>query len=81
MYSRPLCQTLSKALEMSKNTPLTSVRGLLSKLVCISWTIDKSWAIHESPGRKPDCQGVKSLLLTNGQTKNYRLLFQIFCWR
>ena len=64
MDERPSCQTLSNSLEMSKKTSLTSAGGLLSKLVFISWIMDKSWAIHESPGKKTDCEGVKSLLLT-----------------
>ena len=32
LYGTPLFQTLSKALGMSKNTPLTSARELLSKM-------------------------------------------------
>ena len=51
---RPSCQTLSNALEMSRKALLTSAVGLLSKAVCISFIIDRKWAIHESPGRKPD---------------------------
>ena len=47
---------------MSKNTPLTSAEGFLSKLVCISWIINESWAIHESPDRKPDYKGVKFVI-------------------
>ena len=46
------CQTLSKAFDMSKNTPLTS--RSLSKDCYISWVIERSWLIEESPGRKPD---------------------------
>ena len=49
-----MCQTLSKAFEMSRNTPLTSTARLLSKAVFISCIVDSSCAIHESPGRKPD---------------------------
>ena len=63
---------------MSKSTPPTSTWGLLSKLICISWIIDKSWAIHEFPGRKSDCKGVKSLLLTEWLTKNYRYAYKYF---
>ena len=48
---------------MSRNTPLTSTVGLLSNAVCISCMIEISWAIHESPGRKPNCEEVKSSLL------------------
>ena len=55
-------QALSKAFEMSRNTSLTSMVGLLSKAVCISCIIDSSCAIHESPGRKPDWEGAKGLL-------------------
>ena len=60
---RPSCQTLSNALEMSRKAPLTSTVGLLSKAVCISCIIDSNWAILESPERKPDWEGIKSLLL------------------
>ena len=45
---------------MSRNTALTSKFGLLSNAGCISCIIESTWAIHESPGRKPE---VKSLLL------------------
>ena len=48
---------------MSRNKPLTSPVGLLSNAVCISYIIESSWAIHESPARKRDCEEVKSLLL------------------
>ena len=51
---RPLCQTSSKAFEMSRNTPLRSIVGLLSSAVSISCITESSWATHESPGRKPD---------------------------
>ena len=63
MNGRPFCHTLSNALEISKNTPLTSAGGLLSKLVCNSRIMARSWAIHKSPGRKLTCEGVKGLLL------------------
>ena len=49
--------------EMSRKTPLTSTVGLLSKTVCISCIFDSNWAILGSPRRKPDSEGVKSLLL------------------
>ena len=55
MHRNSLCQNLSKALEMSKNT---------QNWFCISCIIDKNRAIYESLGRKPDCKGVKNLLLT-----------------
>ena len=48
LKTRPSCQTLSNALEMSRKTPLTSTVGLLSKAVCISCIIDSNWAILES---------------------------------
>ena len=46
----------------SKTIPLTSTVGLSSKADCISCIMDSSWAIHESPGRKPDWECVKKLL-------------------
>ena len=34
--------------------------------------MDSSWAMYESPGRKPDWEGVKSL---SSERVNYKLLF------
>ena len=48
----PLCQTLSKALDMSKKTLLTS--SPISKHVKILWIIDNSRLIQESLSWKPD---------------------------
>ena len=59
----PSCQTLSNAFDVSKKTPLTPTVGFSSKAVSISRIIDNNWAIHESTGRNPDLEGVKSLLL------------------
>ena len=58
--NKPSWQTLSKALDMSKKTLLTFSR--LSKDVKISWVIDNSWLIPESPGWKPDLFLEMSLL-------------------
>ena len=44
----------SKALEMSRKTPLKSIVGSQSKDEFISWTIDNNGEIHESHGRKPE---------------------------
>ena len=63
MNKRPLFQTLSKAFELSRNTPLTSIIRLLSNAVCISSIIESNWTIHKPPGRKPDCEECKGLLL------------------
>ena len=52
LHMRPLCHTLSNALDMSKNTPQTSRPS--SNNLCISWLIDRSWLMHESPGLNPD---------------------------
>ena len=49
---RPSCHTLSKALDISRKTPLTS--RPLSNESQISWVIDKSWFTQESPSLKPD---------------------------
>ena len=59
----PLCQTLSKALGISKKTPLTSIAGLQSKKIInfISCTIDNNWEIQGSPCKKPDWEFVKAL--------------------
>ena len=59
----PSCQTLSKAFDISKKTPLISTIRFSSKAVWISGIIDNNWEMQESPGRKPDWEGVKSLLL------------------
>ena len=50
----PSCHTLSKALEMSIKTTLTSIVGSQSKDELISCTIDNNCGKHKSPGRKPD---------------------------
>ena len=42
---------------------LISRVSLLLNAVCISCIIDRSWAIHESTGRRPDCEEVQSSLL------------------
>ena len=57
------CQTLSNAFDVSKKTPHTLTVGFSSTAVWISWINYNNWAIHESPGRKPDCEGLKCLLL------------------
>ena len=54
------CQTLSKAFDISKKT-LASTVGFSSKAAEISWIVDNNWAIHESPGRKPDWEVEKSI--------------------
>ena len=46
-----------------KKTPLASTVDLLSNAVCMLCIIESCWAIHESSGRNPDCEEVKSLLL------------------
>ena len=50
----PLYQTLSKALEISRKIPLKSSGEVQSNDVWISWVIDSSYEIQESPGMKPD---------------------------
>ena len=47
---------------MPKKNPLTLTVGFSSKVDCISCTMDSSWAMYESPGRKHDWEDVKSLL-------------------
>ena len=70
---RPLCHTLSNALNMSKNTPRTSS----SNDLCISWAIERSWWIHESPGLNPDyLWDIKSFFVK--KFKHYTIFFQIF---
>ena len=56
----PSYRTLSNALDISRNTPLTSIVGLQSKEEFISWTIDNNWKMQESPGMKPDWIFVKN---------------------
>ena len=43
---------------MSRNTSLLSTVRLLTNNVCISCIIESSWVIHQSPGRKSDCEDV-----------------------
>ena len=47
---------------MSQKIPLISAVVFSSKADCISCIMDSSWAMHESPGRKPDWEGAKGLL-------------------
>ena len=60
LKSIPLCQTVSKALEMSKNIPQTLI--LLSKTFKISELIERSGLMQELTGLNPDCFGERSLL-------------------
>ena len=65
------CQTFSTVFDISKKTPLTSTAGFSSKAVWVLWIIDNNWAMHESSGRKPDWEGVKSLYFENSWKGNY----------
>ena len=56
-YIRLSCNTLSKALDMYRNTSKP-----LSKEVKISWVIDRGWLTQELPGLNPDCFGKIRLL-------------------
>ena len=50
----PWCQTLSKALDNSKNIPLTSSDGLQLKARYILWVIEINWLIQLSLAQKAD---------------------------
>ena len=50
----PSCHTLSKALEISRKTPVTSIIGSQSGDEFISWTIENNCEINKSPEEKPD---------------------------
>ena len=52
MKIRPLCHTLSKAFDMSKNTDRTSRPS--SKDLYIGCVVDRSWLVQESPGLNLD---------------------------
>ena len=54
-YISQSCHILSKTLDMSRKTPLTSKP--LSKKVKISWVIYRSWFIQEPPRLNPACFG------------------------
>ena len=47
----PTCPTLPKAFEISRNNPRTS--RTISKVLKISWLMESSWLMRESPGLKP----------------------------
>ena len=49
---RPSCHTLSKAFEISRNISQTSYP--LSNSFKISWLIERSWMMQESPDLNPD---------------------------
>ena len=69
----PRCQTLSKTFEISKNTPLPSIPGLQSKDKFISCTIDSTWEIQKSPGKKPDWKFVKSSFVIKWWNKSLKI--------
>ena len=54
LYVRPLCQNLSKALDIFRKIPRTSKEGLPSKAIKMLCLVAISWCIHESPGLTPD---------------------------
>ena len=62
LYNSPLCQTLSKAEEISQKTHLMAF--LESNDSAKKWQIDTNCLIVESPGTKPDCHFVIILLST-----------------
>ena len=64
LKSRPSCQTLSNALDISRKTAHISLDGNSSKAVYMQYVIDKSWLIVESPGRNPDWLGVSKSFFT-----------------
>ena len=55
LYSKPLCQTLSKAFEISKNTALVSRVGLQSNVEKI-WVISINWLKIDWPKSNSLCQ-------------------------
>ena len=67
----PSCQTLSKALDISKKTLLTSNPS--SNDLEILWVIDNNWLILESPCLKPDWFGEIRLL----EIKNLKISLEI----
>ena len=54
LQMKPSCQTSSEAIEISTKTVLTSSNGYESKDDWISWIIECSWYMQESPDEKPD---------------------------
>ena len=54
LNTNPWCQTLSKALEISKNIPQIACIRSQSNEELISWAIDNNCEMQESPGKKPE---------------------------
>ena len=54
LWSKPSCQTLSNAFDVSKKTDPTLRDGSESKVSNISCVIASNWFIHESDGRNAD---------------------------
>ena len=48
LYIKPLCQTLSKAVDIFKYSERVSKGGKLLKIRKFHETIDKSWLTHDS---------------------------------
>ena len=59
----PPCQTLSKALEISKNILLTSIVGSQSEEEFVLWAIDNNCETQETPGRNPNLYFFKTSFL------------------
>ena len=71
LKSKPLCKTLSNALDMSRETPLTSWPSSNAKR--ISSAIDSNYLVKESSGLNPDCFGkIRSFF---EKIKNKNMLF------
>ena len=71
-------RTATVAWKYLENISPTLTRYLLSILTCISWIMDISWSKHEYTGRKPDCEGAKSLLPTILLNKELQITLLIF---
>ena len=75
LESKPLCQTLSNALDISRKTPLISL--LLSKAEGISCAVDSNWLVQKSPGLNSGCFGDIKSVSEKMKTCCYKITVQI----
>ena len=72
--SKPSCQTLSNALDISRKTPLTSWPSSYAER--ISCAIGSNWLVQESSGLNPDCFSTLGRFLKKMKTCRYKVTVQ-----
>ena len=73
VYNKLLCQTLSNALDISWQCPLTSTLAVQWNHKFISCTTESNRAMHEPRGKKPGWHFVKSSFLIKWLNRSLKL--------